>query len=202
MKRMKGIMLFLFSLLLIKCSKDGKPVKNVSGELKEFVHSPVYRHFLKNHPPAGKADTDAARIVRVDNAGAVVHIPVMKQRQIQGAIIGLPLRTKGEYELMYQDNRAALSGTGSIYLYTSSNELFSKINLESGVVTGVEAPQSYARKAESMRIDCNFFCRLSKCYNMQKAHFPTDPVCDLLDLFMGVCSSATVATCLIRMAIK
>lgn len=204
MKRMNVIILFSLAILVIKCSKDTKQVKNVSGELREFVHSPVYKDFTDRNRLAGKVDIDAARIVPVDKTGAVIHIPVLEQKNVAAAIIGLPVG-KGQYELLYQDNRAALSGTGNIFLYTSSNELFGRIDLKNGKIKSVETenmPAATMRNNGTMRIDCGFFCRLSKCYTALKAQFPTEAVCELLDLFFGVCTSATITSCLIKMAIK
>lgn len=190
------IVLFATPFVLAKCTKgsDAGPKK---AELRDFVGSPVYKDFIGRNRVMGKVDVDAARIVRVDNAAALVHIPVMKHANVEGAIIGLPIDRMGHYELMYQDNRAALSGTGNIYLYTSANELFARIELKNGVIKTVEPQES---PGIPLRVNCGFMCRLNKCYNEVKMKFPGDAICGLLDIFMGVCTSATVATCLIRMA--
>jgi hypothetical protein len=204
MKRLNVIILFSLAILVIKCSKDTKQVKNISGELREFVHSPVYKDFTGRNRLAGKVDIDAARIVPVDNVGAMVHIPVIEQKNVAATIIGLP-SGKGQYELLYQDNRAALSGTGNIFLYTSSNELFGRIDLKNGKIKSMETenmPAASMRNNGAMRVDCGFLCRLNKCYTAVKAQFPGEVVCDLLDIFMGVCTSATVTTCLIKMLVK
>lgn len=201
---MNVIILFSLAILVIKCSKDTKQVKNVSGELREFVHSPVYKDFTGRNRLAGKVDIDAARIVPVDKTGAVIHIPVLEQKNVAAAIIGLPVG-KGQYELLYQDNRAALSGTGNIFLYTSSNELFGRIDVKNGKIKLFETenmPAFTMQNTDAARIDCGFLCRLNRCYTALKAQFPTEVVCDLLDLFFGVCTSATITSCLIKMAIK
>ncbi len=200
---MNVIILFSIAILAIKCSKDTKPVKNISGELREFVHSPVYKDFTRKNRLAEKVDVDAARIVPVEKAGAMIHIPVIEQKNIAGSIIGLP-SGGGQYELLYQDNRAALSGTGNIFLYTSSNELFGRIDLKNGKIRSVETENMPAAMMSNngARIDCGFLCRLNKCYTAVKAQFPGEVICDLLDIFMGVCTSATVTTCLIKMLVK
>lgn len=204
MKRMNVVILFSLALMAIKCSKDSKPAKDINGELREFTHSPVYKDFTNRNRLAGKLDLGAARIVPVDKAGSAIHIPVIEQKNVAASVIGLPVG-KGQYELMYQDNRAALSGTGNIFLYTSSNELFGRIDLKNGKVRSIETenmPAATLRGTGAMRVDCGFFCRLSKCYTALKAQFPTDAVCELLDLFFGVCTSATITSCLIKMAIN
>lgn len=203
MKRMNVIVLFSLAILVIKCSKDTKQVKNISGELREFVHSPVYKDFTRKNRLAEKVDVDAARIVPVEKAGAIIHIPVIEQKNVAAAIIGLP-SGGGQYELLYQDNRAALSGTGNIFLYSSSNELFGRIDLKNGRIRSVETENMPASMMSNngARINCGFLCRLGKCYTAVKAQFPGEVICDLLDIFMGVCTSATVTTCLIKMLVK
>jgi hypothetical protein len=203
MKRMNVIVLFSLAILVTKCSKDTKQVKNISGELREFVHSPVYKDFTRKNRLAEKVDVDAARIVPVEKEGAIIHIPVIEQKNVAASIIGLP-SGGGQYELLYQDNRAALSGTGNIFLYTSSNELFGRIDLKNGRIRSVETENMPAAMMSNSgaRVDCGFLCRLSKCYTAVKAQFPGEVICDLLDIFMGVCTSATVTTCLIKMLVK
>jgi hypothetical protein len=199
------IVLFATPFVLAKCTKGKVPEIPQSPELRAFTGSSVYKGFIGKKHVIGKVDIDAARIVRFDNSAALVHIPVMRHTNIEGAIIGLPLGRTGQYELLYQDNRAALSGTGNIYLYTSSNELFAKINLKNGAISSVVPAELSARSQGQnpmARIDCGFFCRLNKCYTQVKAQFPGEAICDLLDIFFGVCSSATVASCLIKMAIN
>ena len=205
MKRLKVVLLFMFAVLLIRCSKDTKQANTSNGELRAFIGSPVYRDFVNKNRPAGRLNVDAARIVRVDNRSAIVHIPVMERKKVAGAIIGMPTGGGGQYELLYQDNRQALSGTGKIYLYTSSNQLFGKIDLQQGKVRSFDTENALhldLQQAGQARVDCGFFCRLSKCYTALKAQFPTDAVCELLDLFFGVCTSATITSCLIKMALK
>lgn len=195
------ILLFALPFTLAKCRKSAEPVKNPA--LREFTESPVYKEFLGKKHVIGKVDIDAARVVRVDNSAALVHIPVMQHRNVEAAIIGIPLGKKGDYELMYQDNRLALSGTGNINLYTSANELFAKINLKNGVIQSLE-PASVSgiahRQQDDLELDCGYWCRVKKCYAEIKKIFPGEMVCDLLDIFMGVCTLSSVTTCLIKAA--
>lgn len=196
-----SLILFTTPFLLVKCSKKGKTENGQGSEVREFVQSPVYKDFTVNKRFSGKVSVDAARLVRLDKTAAVVHIPIMKHTNVEGAIIGLPTGYRGQYELLYQDNRAALSGTGNIYLYTSANEMFGRIELKNGVIKSIDSQDPSAVVPNgSMRIDCGFLCRLNKCYTAVKAKMPGEAICDLLDIFLGVCSSATVATCLIKMA--
>ena len=123
------LVLFVTPFVLAKCSKGEQAQSPKDPELEAFTTSSLYKDFIGRNRHMGKVDADAARLVRIDNTAAIVHIPVMKHTSVEGAIIGLPVDTKGHYELMYQDNRAALSGTGNIFLYTSDNELFGKILL-------------------------------------------------------------------------
>lgn len=193
------LILFATPFVLAKCTKGADAGNNKNAELRNFVGSPVYKDFIGRNRVMGKVDVDAARIVRVDNSAALVHIPVMKHAKVEGAIIGLPISRKGDYELLYQDNKAALSGTGNIYLYTSANELFGRIELKNGVIKAME-PMGPPGNNGSLRVDCGFRCRLDRCYAEVKAKFPGEAICGLLDLFFGVCTSATVATCLIKLA--
>lgn len=200
-----GIILCAIASLLVKCSKHPKMIHDAVQPLDAFVKSAVYRDFIgRNADLAMQASPSAARIVPISKTAAIVHIPVMQKHQVTGAIIGLPTDRKGGYELMYQDNEAALTGTGNIYVYTSSKELFSKIEVENGKIKQI-IPLPLANARTSFYVEdadnCRFFCRLSRCYSAVKAKFPTEPICDLLDLFIGVCTSATITTCLIRMAI-
>jgi hypothetical protein len=201
MKRLTIVLLFALSLVGIKCSKDAKQVPDTSGGIQEFVHSPVYKDFLDKNRLKEKVDLGAARVVKIDSSLATVHIPVMEQRKVAAAIIGLPLG-KGRYELMYQDNREALSGTGKISLYGSSNDLFAHLDVKQGKIRSFDLENYPGTEVSygAMRVDCGFLCRLNRCYVAVKAQFPTEVVCDMLDMFLGVCSSATVATCLIKMA--
>ena len=200
------ILLFALPFALAKCRKGTEPVKNPA--LREFTESPVYKEFLGKKHVIGKVDIDAARVVRVDNSAALVHIPVMQHRNVEAAIIGIPLGRKGEYELMYQDNKSALSGTGNIDLYTSANELFAKINLKNGVIQSLEPSQPAAvsgiahrqQDGLELELECGYWCRVKKCYAEIKKMFPGEMVCDILDIFMGVCTMSSVATCLIKAA--
>lgn len=202
-----GIILCAIASLLVKCSKHPKMEQVAVQPLDAFLKSTAYRDFIgRNADLAEKASLLAARIVPISKTAAIVHIPVMRKHQVTGAIIGLPTDRKGGYELMYQDNEAALTHTGYIYVYTSSKELFSKIEVENGKIKRIiPMPLANANARTSFYVEdadnCRFFCRLSKCYSAVKASFPTEPICDLLDLFIGVCTSATITTCLIKMAI-
>lgn len=201
------VVLFVIPFVLAKCRKGAEPVRK--SALQEFTESRIYKEFISRQPVVGKVDVDAARIVRVDNGAAMVHIPVMEHRNVEGAIIGIPLRRKGEYELMYQDNRLALSGTGNIHLYTSANELFAKIRLEQGLIRAIEPAEGLRSSGTAGRLaieepedemDCGYWCRVKRCYSELKKMFPGEMICDLLDLFFGVCTSATIASCLIKAA--
>lgn len=203
-----GIILCCIASLLVKCSKHPKMINDAVRPLDAFVKSATYQDFISKNADLGKqVNTAAARVVPINKTAAMVHIPVMQKHLVMGAIIGLPADSKGGYELLYQDNTAALSGTGNIYVYTSARELFHKIELLHGKIvrivpqnlTGTNTRTAYYEEDAD---NCRFWCRLSKCYTAVKARFPTEPICDLLDIFFGVCSSATVTTCLIRMAIK
>jgi hypothetical protein len=197
------LVLFVTPFVLAKCTKGEQAQSPKEPELKAFTTSSLYKDFIGRNRHMGKVDVDAARIVRIDNTAAVVHIPVMKRTNVEGAIIGLPVDRKGHYELMYQDNRAALSGTGNIFLYTSANELFAKINLKDGIIKSVE-PNPMNRMStpqnSSARIDCGYWCKVKECYAHIKSIFPGQLACDLLDIFTGVCSLASVTTCIIKTA--
>jgi hypothetical protein len=197
------VLLFALPFVLAKCSK-GSAAENVQNPvLREFTASPVYKSFIGKKHVIGKVDVDAARIVRVDNAAALVHIPIMKHAKVQGAIIGVPLGRKGHYELLYQDNKAALTGTGNINLYTSDNELFARIKLNKGLISSIVPAEVSAIPQQGnpgARIDCNYWCRVKACYATVKQIFPGELVCDLLDIFMGVCTIASVSTCMIKAA--
>jgi hypothetical protein len=197
------VLLFALPFGLAKCSK-GSAAENVPNPaLREFTASPVYKSFIGKKHVIGKVDTDAARVVRVDDAAALIHIPVMKHKNVEFAIIGLPLGPRGEYELMYQDNRDALSGTGNINLYTSANELFARVKLKNRIITSIEPVEVQGisqRRDPSARIDCGYWCRVRTCYALVKQIFPGELVCDLLDVFMGVCTIASVTTCMIKAA--
>ena len=199
------VSLFATPFVLSQCKKSAGAERERNPALREFTASPVYKEFIGKKHVIGKVDIDAARIVRVDNTAALVHIPVMKHTNVEGAIIGVPLGVKGRYELLYQDNRAALTGSGKIHLYTSANELFARINLKNGVISSIEPaeePGIVQRQNPSARIDCGYWCRVKTCYTQIKATFPGEMVCDLLDIFMGVCSLASVTTCMIKSAVR
>jgi hypothetical protein len=201
MKRWNVLIWFMLAALLIRCSKEAKQETKPVSDLQHFVSSPVYRDFVKRNRPAGKIDMDAARIVRVSSSSAIVHIPVMERNNIAGSIIGLPAGGEGGYELLYQDNRAALSGTGNINLYTSTNQLFGRIDLQNGKIRSFDTENLPGQQSgDGSRVDCGFLCQLNQCYHYVKAQFPSDPICKLLDVFYGVCTSATLTTCLIKMA--
>lgn len=197
------LVLFVTPFMLAKCTKKGESQNPKDRELTAFTGSGIYRDFIKRNTGMGRVDVDASRIVNIDNTAATVHIPIMRHKDIAGAIIGVPLGARGKYELMYQDNRAALSGTGNIYLYTSANELFARIYLKNGSIKDIEPNNSFkipGSQHSSARIDCGYWCRVKECYAHIKTVFPGELVCDLLDLFMGVCSSASFASCLVRAA--
>jgi hypothetical protein len=197
------VLLFATPFVLAKCTKGSETERPKNPALSDFIASPVYKDFIGKKHVIGKLDVDAARIVRVDNTAALIHIPVMRHANVDAAIIGIPLGRKGEYELMYQDNRAAVSGTGNIYLYTSANELFAKIFLEKGRISSIEPAKDAGISQTgnaSARINCDYWCRVKKCYATVKAIFPGELACDLLDIFMGVCTAASAATCLIKAA--
>jgi hypothetical protein len=197
------VSLFATPFVLAKCTKGSEAERPKDAALREFTASPVYKDFIGKKHVIGKVDADAARIVRVDNTAALVHIPVMRHSNVDAAIIGIPLGRKGQYELLYQDNRAALSGTGNIYLYTSANELFARIYLQNGKINSIEPakePGITQRVNAQARIDCDYWCRVKRCYATVKQIFPGELACDLLDMFMGVCTAASAATCMIKAA--
>ncbi len=202
MKKLNVMILLAISVICIRCSKNGKQETENNGQAQEFVQSAVYKDFLRlNHPP-GKMGVDQARIVPINKTAAIVHIPVMDKKNVAGAVIGLP-SGKGQYELLYQDNREALSGSGRIYLYTAAHELFGTMGLQNGKVRSFDTENmAGGQTGEGMRVNCGFLCELNKCYAAVKAKFPGDPICRLLDIFYGVCTSATITTCLIRMAAR
>jgi len=197
------VVLLLISTLLLQCKKKEKVGDERANVLQEFVQSSMYRDFLQNNKAlAATVDPARGRIVQLNRSLCSIHIPVMEDQQVKGVIVALPNGRKGCYEVIYQDNTAALSGTGLIHVRTAANEPFCRIKLDKGSITHIEpvyrSGESVSRFNEPD--ECGFLCRLNSCYKALKAKFPTDVVCALLDIFMGVCTVATVTSCLIKMA--
>lgn len=196
------VAMLVMSLLLLHCKKQEKVEDVTANVLQEFVHSSLYKDYLsKNASLAATVDPTRGRIVQLNRSLCSIHIPIVEDQQIKGVIVALPNGKKGRYELIYQDNTAALSGTGLIRVRTAANEPFCMIRLDKGKITTIEPVYRSGESASRMAdpAGCGFLCQLSKCYTTLKANFPTDAVCALLDILMGVCTVATVTSCLIKM---
>ena len=200
-----------FVLFLPSCKKDTKPDRH-QNKLDAITQSKAYQYFFQKHESAlNGIDYGAARFVSLNKELESLHIPVYRNNQIIAAVIGLPAGYGGEYEFIFQDNADALDGTGTILQYAPMG-LFQKINIvenkmvsiEQGIynntAAGTDIKDPDGQHLISQNDACGFFCRMDKCYNATKAQFPGDTVCSLLDMFFGVCTSATVTSCLIKMA--
>lgn len=212
--------LFIFSILALMlqtgCKKQDNAVPGADKKKVDlFLSSPAYKNYARSFPQhVEHIDADAARLNKIDDQYTSIHLPVIQDGKILAVMIGFPIDDNGNYDLIYQDNSKALDGTGNIYQFTSANEKLALIRLEGKALKSFEivfSPTASAHKelvpgeeidpeAELDESYCGFRCKMDKCYNATKAQFPGDAGCAMLDIFFGVCSSATVTTCLIKIA--
>jgi hypothetical protein len=204
---MIGSIILISSLLSISCKKaatnSDKDIRieqlKASNEFRVFEE--IFSSELRG------IDYSAARFIDVDKNLSSIHIPVKRNGNVVAAVIAFPKEVTGAFELVYQDNSHALSGTGSIYqrttdkavrrIFVVNNKILGSNMLTEETTTVNGLTGEYLLAAEE---GCGFLCRLDRCYNAVKAEFPGDTACGLLDIFYGVCTAATTTTCLIKMA--
>jgi len=201
---------FLLILFLSNCKKEASPIQS-DTRLVKLTESSAFKKFEEKYAGYLEGiDFKSVRFVNLDKDLSSIHIPVIRNNQIVAAIIALPLDFKGNYELVFQDNSAVQKGTGIIYQYTSSNYV-RRLDIANNKIMSVEGGRAPRRTNGGLMnpndeflppLDdgCGFWCRLDKCYNETKSQFPGDTMCSVLDIFMGVCTSATVVSCLVKMA--
>lgn len=204
MKKLFIFFVLASTMINIGCrKKDNSVLDSTKKQADAFLSSATYKKYAQSFPlNVRNVDLNSVRLNKIDEKSSTVHLPIIRGKKIIAVIIGLPIDDKGNFELIYQDNTAAISGTGNIYQYTSLHKKLAVIIIENQRLKKFEVALSSFSPGSGLRVDddCGFGCRLDKCYNATKAQFPGDAACSIMDIFFGVCSSATVATCLIKMA--